>query len=105
MVAAMGRHVKNFMSFQSSSQKIMDSLFSQINIKPMVFLCVGVALTFLGIFEIIGNGISIAIWVVVLMTGISAVNYGMREGDFKLPPEITAKFSSMFESGKDVDKS
>ncbi len=82
----------------------MDSLFAQLNMDPIVFLGVGAVLALVGIFKIIGNGISFAIWIILLILGVSSVNYGMKESGVKLSPEIAAQLSKVVEPGKTISQ-
>ena len=93
MVIETNKYVKHLMDFQNFVQKNMDSLFVQLNIKPSVFVGIGAVMALVGLLKIIGTGISIVIWVAVLMTGISAAKYGMKKGGFSVPSEIATKFS------------
>ncbi len=97
MVIEINRYMKPFFEFQNHIQKSMDGLFAQINLKPMMFLGIGVLMTLIGLFEIIGNGLSILLWVVVLFTGISAVKYGMEKSGIQLPEALNAKLSGIVE--------
>ena len=93
MVVEINKYLKHFLEIQNNVQKSMDSIFSQINIKPMMFLGIGAIMALIGFFQIIGNGISILIWILVMVSGISAVKYGMEKSGLKLPSEITSKFA------------
>ena len=102
MVIETSKYIKHCMSLQNYIQSNMDAVFAQTNIKPMIFLGVGTVMALIGLLKIIGNGISILLWVAILITGISAIKYGMNKGGFKLPDEITAKFSQMVEPEKSL---
>lgn len=98
MVFEINKHLKHFLDIQNNVQKSMDSIFAQINIKPIMFLGIGAIMALIGFLQIISNGISVLIWIFIMITGISALKYGMEKSGFKLPSEITSKFSNVVES-------
>ncbi|MBF0368951.1 MAG: hypothetical protein HQL52_05770 [Magnetococcales bacterium] len=99
MVIDINKQIKNILAAQDYIQETMDGMFSQINIKPMMFICVGAILSLVGFFKIIGSSIEVAVWVAIMIAGVSAFKFGMEKGGYKMPSKLTAKFHKVAEFG------
>jgi hypothetical protein len=80
----------------------MENFLTQLNLDPIVYLGVGGVLVLLGIFKIISKGISMIVWVVLLVLGVSVTSYGLQEGGIILPPEFAEKFEKIIGPGKEM---
>lgn len=67
---------------------------------PKIWLAIGGLLVLVGIGKIISKGLSMALWVVLLIIGVSLANYGLREGGVVMPPEYSLKFEQIIGPGK-----
>ncbi|MBF0124594.1 MAG: hypothetical protein HQL60_04585 [Magnetococcales bacterium] len=63
----------------------------------------GALLALVGVFKIIGNGISLLIWVMLVLVGLSGVHLGLKRQSLPLPLDMT-KLEQMFEPGKALSR-
>jgi hypothetical protein len=78
----------------------MESILAQLDIDPRIWLAVGTLLALVGMFKIIGKGLSMALWIVLLVVGVSLANFALQDGGITLPQEYTKKFAEIIGPGK-----
>ncbi|MBF0187500.1 MAG: hypothetical protein HQL50_06205 [Magnetococcales bacterium] len=81
----------------------LDALFANLNINPWVLILVGGMIAFIGVFKILSKGISLMIWVLLVLVGASAFTYGLRQENVAVP-ELTDQMLSAIEPGKNISR-
>ncbi|MBF0624311.1 MAG: hypothetical protein HQL82_05835 [Magnetococcales bacterium] len=81
---------------------MLDNLLAgQPEIFSWLFIGMGGLLTLLGVVKIIGKGISLLVWMLMVLAGVSAIHMGLRhQNAIQLSPEFQARMNSMIEPGK-----
>ncbi len=82
----------------------MEAILGQIDVDPVVWLVLGGLLAVVGALKIIGQGLSMALWIVLLILGVSMTNYSLREGGVVLPPEYSQKLAGIIGPGRAMTK-
>lgn len=80
----------------------METFLAQLGVDPWIWLVVGGLLAVVGVLKIIGQGISLALWVVLVVLGVSLTNFGLRQGGVDLPPGYADKLSEILGPGKEM---
>lgn len=64
------------------------------------FIISGVLIALYGVFKIITKGMSLVIWVALVILGVSGVHFGMRQNNVELPRELAQQLQDIMEPGK-----
>jgi hypothetical protein len=78
----------------------MDAILAQLGVDPRIWLVVGGLLALVGVFKIISKGLSMALWIVLLVMGVTLANFGLQEGGVILPQEYSEKFTKLIGPGR-----
>jgi hypothetical protein len=82
----------------------MEDLMSQMNANPEIVLIVGGIISLVGAYKIITKGFALAIWMVLLVVGVSLTDYGLTETGTSISPELKAKISKLSGSGQTISE-
>jgi hypothetical protein len=78
----------------------MEVLLGQLNVDPRVWLAVGGLLALVGVIKIIGKGLSMALWIVLLVLGVSLADFGLQQGGLIVPQEYSMKIEKIIGPGR-----
>ncbi len=82
----------------------LNAFLDSLGLDPMIFIAAGALLALLGLIKIVGKGISLLIWALLLVIGISAFNYGMERQDPHFSSSLSSKILQTIQPGKEISQ-
>ncbi|MBF0590392.1 MAG: hypothetical protein HQL53_14820 [Magnetococcales bacterium] len=82
----------------------LNAFLDGLALDPWVFIVAGAILTLLGLIKIVGKGISLLIWALLVIGGVSALNYGLERQDPKFSSSLSAKMLQAIQPGKELSQ-
>ncbi|MBF0160193.1 MAG: hypothetical protein HQL58_11795 [Magnetococcales bacterium] len=75
--------------------------------ETVTWLLIGLGglLALIGVFKIIGSGISLLVWVMLMIVGLSCVHLGLKQQSLiSIPTDMAKQLEQMIEPGKMISR-
>ncbi len=76
----------------------------QSDMVALALVILGAILALVGILKILGNSISLLIWVFLVIAGFSFVHVGLKQQSAHIPADVVRQLEQFIEPGKALSK-